>query len=125
MTKVYFYQFANHFYFKQIHVSVFFILSQLMSIKGGLLKRVVSMFNNTSCPEVKKDEKYHCLKTSVCLFNLTLLQRKKGRKDTNKNRKKNLVLITRDGTVDDGADICVEDDEGKLDDRSWRGRRLC
>jgi len=38
-----------------------------------------------------------------------------------KEMKRNLILITRDGAVDDGADAGVENDEGKLNDRSWRG----
>ncbi len=33
-----------------------------------------------------------------------------------------LVLITRDGAVDDGADVGVENDKGKLNDGSWRRR---
>lgn len=37
---------------------------------------------------------------------------------------KDLVLIARDGAVDDGADVSVENDKGKLNDRSWRGSGL-
>lgn len=35
---------------------------------------------------------------------------------------KALVLIARDGAVDDGADVSVENDKGKLNDGSWRRR---